>query len=66
MILRCKQMAIHVYPLNDWLPHNIGSPEADCHCQPRTEWIDEGTGLPLSEPIIVHNSFDGRELLEGK
>lgn len=47
---------IHVVPVNDWLPHNESS--SGCGCSPRIEpGIDGST-------IVIHNSFDGRELLE--
>lgn len=45
----------HVYPLNDLLPHNTEGTE--CHCDPKIEVV--GGSL-----LIVHNSFDGRELRE--
>lgn len=54
-------MAIHVYPLNDWIDHDTtGEYESDCLCEPRIEFIDELTSLPNSEPIIIHNAIDGR------
>jgi hypothetical protein len=48
----------HIYPLNDLKEHLIDGPEAalgKCECKPV---LKEG-GL-----LIVHNSFDGREILE--
>lgn len=56
-------MTIHVYPLNDLIEHDIDSDAADCECpcNPRIDWIDEDTGLPLNEPVIVHNAIDGRK-----
>lgn len=45
----------HVYPLDDLIPHNTES--RDCSCSPRIEESKKGT-------VVVHNSFDGRELQE--
>ena len=55
-------MTIHVYPINDWIDHDIDSPasECKCPCEPRIEWLDE-TGEHLPEPIVVHNAIDQRE-----
>jgi hypothetical protein len=49
------QLVYAVIPLNDIYPHNDGKP---CHCSPRTETMANG-GI-----VIIHNSFDGRELEE--
>lgn len=47
---------IHIVPLNDWLPHkDYGK---GCGCNPRIEPGVDGT------VIVVHNSWDGRELYE--
>lgn len=44
---------IHVLPANDIGLHaDIG---VHCNCNPKVEWV-EGTML------VIHNSFDGREL----
>lgn len=50
-------MTVHVYPNNDWIEHDVEySPnERECLCKPTIMYIDEDTGLPLNEPIIVHN-----------
>ena len=53
---------IHVYPLNDRHEHVTEGDEGhkgNCPCNPRVEW--EGQSR-----IVIHNSFDGRELLERK
>lgn len=47
-----------VYPEADIFPHDAES-EA-CPCNPTVEFIPHGRKL------IVHNSFDGREILEEK
>lgn len=54
----------HIYPLNDLEEHftecvypAIGSPYCPCKCNP--EFKEEGESL-----LIVHNSFDGREVFE--
>lgn len=59
--LRKHDMTIHVYPLNDWIDHDAESGE--CLCEPQTEWLDEN-GLPMLEPVIVHNAIDQREKQE--
>ncbi|MBY0355523.1 MAG: hypothetical protein K2Q12_07310 [Rickettsiales bacterium] len=46
-----KNTTIHVYPLNDFRPHNTdGKP---CWCKPTEE-----------EGLIIHNSMDRREEYE--
>ncbi len=48
-------MTVHTYPTNDHYPHSTnGTP---CACKPRIVHVDGGI-------VIVHNSFDGREILE--
>lgn len=54
----------HVYPTNDLEEHYlecvypaIGHPYCPCKCNP--EFKEEGDAL-----LIVHNSFDGREVFE--
>jgi hypothetical protein len=49
--------AQHVYPMNDLKPHKLEGLE--CPCKPRTQWVNDNL-------IVIHNSFDGRELLEKK
>lgn len=44
---------VHVYPLNDLREHETAG--AQCPCMPTP--LDDGM-------VIVHNSFDGREILE--
>lgn len=44
---------VHVVPLNDWEPHQVGRA---CWCHPTTE-DDEGL-------VVVHNALDGRESYE--
>ncbi len=45
---------IHVTPINDLKPHEEST---TCECCPRVEFEN-------GEMIVIHNSFDGRELLE--
>ncbi len=45
----------HVLPVNDARIHDEHS--ASCHCNPRVESDENGT-------IVIHNAFDGREMLE--
>ena len=55
-------MAIHVYPTDDWIDHRVdGEEEISCPCDPDVQWIDDKTGLPLDEPVIIHTALDGRE-----
>ena len=56
-------MTVHVYPIEDWIEHDIDSPASECRCpcDPRIEWLDDETGEPLSEPTVIHNAVDGRE-----
>ena len=58
------EKVFHVYPVNDLEEHYlecvypaIGHPYCPCKCNP--EFKEEGDGL-----LIVHNSFDGREVFE--
>ncbi len=57
MINLSEYAPIHVYPLNDLREHNIDG--TACHCRPTHKWDD-----PLGEVIIIHNSYDLRELHE--
>lgn len=48
----------NVYPVDDLQEHNTdGEDGKNCHCKPRIEEVDDGL-------LIIHNSFDGRELWE--
>jgi hypothetical protein len=46
---------IHVYPIGDTKEHDLYS--TTCHCSPKVSFENE-------EMIVVHNSFDGREIIE--
>lgn len=46
---------VNVIPVNDLKPH-VESP--DCACGPRVECFENGNR------VIVHNSYDGREIVE--
>lgn len=52
---------VHCIPLNDLFEHSLIINA--CQCEARIEWDDED-GNPLSIPVVVHNSYDGRELIE--
>lgn len=54
-----EAMTVHVYPENDWIEHRTDG--EDCPCEPRVQYIDEETGLPLDEPLVIHNALDGRD-----
>jgi len=47
-------MAIHVLPINDLKEH---AELTTCECCPSVKFED-------GEILIIHNSFDGRELIE--
>lgn len=48
-------MTNHVYPLGDIIQHDT---ETDnCVCQPKIEFIN-------GEKLVIHNSFDEREIFE--
>jgi hypothetical protein len=49
-------MAIHVLPVNDTIEH---LELRQCWCRPRVEDAEDG-----SEPLVIHNSADGREYFE--
>lgn len=51
-----KSNVWHVFPVNDMREHITDSPA--CHCNPKIE-IQPNSGL-----LVVHNSYDGRELQE--
>lgn len=59
-------MTMHVYPINDWIDHDVDSIAAECNCpcEPRIDYLDPDTGLPYAEPIVVHNAIDQRERFE--
>jgi hypothetical protein len=48
-------MNYHVYPINDLEDHDLDTHL--CTCQPSIEYIN-------GSMLIIHNSFDGRELVE--
>lgn len=47
----------HVYPVNDSEPHELEG--YHCKCSPKVEYDQESESIQ-----VVHNSFDGRELVE--
>ena len=49
-------MIIHITPQNDLKEHFKGD-GLDCLCQPRVE-------KAFGNYIVIHNAWDGRELLE--
>lgn len=53
---------IHVYPLNDEREHELSG--TMCPCEPRVEWRHPDTGEFHSEGLVIHNSFDCREIVE--
>lgn len=52
----------HVYPLNDEQEHTLEG--TMCKCNPTVEWVDPNTGEAYTEALVIHNSFDGREIIE--
>lgn len=55
--------AIHVIPINDLREHSA-STDCPCWCCPRTETQEDSEQPIIYGQFIVHNSADGRELLE--
>ena len=53
---------IHVTPINDHYPHRETG--VTCWCNPRVEYKDPKTGRRHREPIVIHNSADGREAFD--
>lgn len=47
---------VHVLPINDLKPHSETG--TSCECLPKVKQVEGGV-------IIVHNSWDGREITEG-
>lgn len=48
-------MVIHVLPVDDLEPHDEEG--TTCKCEPRVEFVEGGI-------LVVHNSFDNREIIE--
>ena len=46
---------VHVTPINDLKEH---SEDSTCECNPKCEILENG------EILIIHNSYDGREIAE--
>lgn len=51
-------MAYHVLPIDDIKPHEESS---TCPCCPKVEILESN-----GEMVIIHNSFDGRELKDNE
>lgn len=49
---------VNILPLNDIKPH-IES--VHCHCNPSIDFINENG---VFTTLIIHNSFDGREVID--
>jgi hypothetical protein len=45
----------HIYPVNDTEEHDLEG--TMCHCNPTILW-------DLPEAVVIHNSFDCREIVE--
>jgi hypothetical protein len=53
---------VSVVPLRDTRRHRRST---ECWCEPSVEWLNDETGLPYANgPLVIHNSADGREVLE--
>lgn len=48
-------MIHHITPINDIEPHEEST---TCKCLPKVEIVENG------DMLVVHNSFDGREIIE--
>lgn len=53
---------MHAYPVADEREHDLEG--TGCWCEPKVMWSDPDTGEAFPEALIVHNSADGRELIE--
>lgn len=53
---------MHVSPIRDEREHVLEGTQ--CWCHPEVLWNDPETGEPFTEALVVHNSADGRELIE--
>jgi hypothetical protein len=47
----------HAYPVNDSRPHDVEN-GGSCECGPKVEFLDNGN------ITVVHNAWDGREIIE--
>lgn len=54
-----KREVWHVYPVRDLKPHAVEGFANECECHPRVR--QEGKGF-----VVLHNSFDGREVFESR
>jgi hypothetical protein len=52
-----RERVCHIYPVADLREHVEGAEVRECWCEPKLETV--GRGL-----LVVHNSMDGRELVE--
>jgi len=50
------ELQAHVRPINDLIEHDF---DVGCVCVPTVEETNDGEGF-----VVIHNSLDGRELLE--
>lgn len=55
MLYKIKKEEVHIIPCKDIKEHKQNK---KCKCKPRVERHKKGS-------IIVHNSYDGREIKEG-
>lgn len=53
---------VHVYPVDDLYQHYLDG--GDCPCDPVIEWKDVVSGAIYDEPLCIHRSWDGREIIE--
>lgn len=55
---------LHVTPINDAIPHDTATSEADCICGPFVQPVKHDDGS--MGWLLVHHSLDGRERLEAE
>jgi hypothetical protein len=55
-------MAIHIYPMEDWIEHQTdgSATSCNCPCNPSILYINPSTELPFPQPLIIHKVLDGR------
>ena len=52
---------IHVLPINDTREHEEGT---ICWCEPCVEFRHPETGVAYTEPLVIHNAADCRDVVE--
>lgn len=61
---KADSMAVHIYPMEDWIEHQTdgSATTCNCPCNPSILYINPSTQLPFTQPLIIHKVLDGREI----